>query len=149
MTSDMSSLWRAPCRIRRGWMVASFSINADSSKRAPISRPKNLPEQNGRWPGLLTCSKPVCPECLPSATFAPVTSNALRRRSAKARSPFHSCTRFCRNSFLFRRNLAIPEAIDQVVVDHADRLHMRVDDCGTDEAESAALEVLAEGIGLG
>ena len=46
-------------------------------------------------------------------------------------------------------NFPISEAVDEVIVHHADCLHVRVDDGGTDEAESAALEILAERVGLG
>ena len=35
-----------------------------------------------------------------------------------------------------------------MVVDHAGRLHVRVDDRGADEAEAALLEILAERVGL-
>ena len=45
-------------------------------------------------------------------------------------------------------SLSISETADEVVVHHADRLHMRIDDGRTDEAESAALEILAEGVGF-
>src|SRR5262245_51979847 len=39
------------------------------------------------------------------------------------------------------------EAVDQVVVDHADRLHVRIDDGRADEVETALLEIFAEGVG--
>src|SRR6266581_2733957 len=41
-------------------------------------------------------------------------------------------------------NFSIPETVDQMIVHHADRLHVRINDCGTDEAESASLEILAK-----
>src|SRR5690242_6939424 len=46
-------------------------------------------------------------------------------------------------------NLGIAEAVDQMVVDHADRLHVGVDDRRSDKAEAALLQVLAERVGLG
>ena len=45
-------------------------------------------------------------------------------------------------------SLSISETADEVVVHHADRLHVRIDDGRTDEAESAPLEILAERVGL-
>jgi hypothetical protein len=36
-----------------------------------------------------------------------------------------------------------------MVVDHPDRLHVRVDDGRTDEAKASPLEVLAERVGFG
>ena len=46
-------------------------------------------------------------------------------------------------------NLGIAEAVHQMVVDHADRLHVGVDDRRSDKAEAALLQVLAERVGLG
>src|ERR1700704_1154911 len=46
-------------------------------------------------------------------------------------------------------DLSIAEAIDEVVVHHADRLHVRVNDGRTNETESSTLEVLADCIRLG
>src|ERR1043165_9304619 len=43
----------------------------------------------------------------------------------------------------------MPEAADEMIVDHADGLHVRVDDRGTDEREPTALEILAHGVGNG
>ena len=43
----------------------------------------------------------------------------------------------------------ISEAADEVIVHHADGLHVRVNDGRTDEAESAVLEILAERVGFG
>jgi hypothetical protein len=48
---------------------------------------------------------------------------------------------------LLAANLAAPEAIDGVIVDHADRLHERVADSRPDEPESPGSEVLAERAG--
>ena len=45
-------------------------------------------------------------------------------------------------------SLSISETADEVVVHHADRLHVRIHDGRTDEAESAALEILAERVGF-
>jgi len=44
--------------------------------------------------------------------------------------------------------LAITETIDEVIVYHADGLHMGVHDRRTNETESAMLEVTAECIGF-
>src|SRR5215831_10383248 len=46
------------------------------------------------------------------------------------------------------RELRVPEAIDDVIVDHADSLHVRIDSRGAHETEAAKLEVFAERIGL-
>ena len=43
-----------------------------------------------------------------------------------------------------RPDVTVAETVDQVIVDHADRLHVRVDHCRSDEAEAAALEIAAE-----
>ena len=42
----------------------------------------------------------------------------------------------------------MPEARHQMIVDHADGLHMRVDDRAADEFEAALLEVFAQGVGF-
>src|SRR6185503_1443609 len=44
--------------------------------------------------------------------------------------------------------LRVAKAADQVVVDEARRLHVRVDDRRADELEAAALEILRERVGL-
>src|SRR6202521_2240165 len=41
-------------------------------------------------------------------------------------------------------NLSISETIDEVIVHHADRLHVRINDGRTDEAESPLFEILAK-----
>src|SRR5206468_6920762 len=46
------------------------------------------------------------------------------------------------------RHLTLAETAHEVVIDHADGLHVRVDDGGTDEHEATAFQVLAEGVGL-
>jgi hypothetical protein len=45
-------------------------------------------------------------------------------------------------------NLSISKAIDEVIVHHADCLHVGIEDGGADEAETPALEILAERVGL-
>jgi len=40
--------------------------------------------------------------------------------------------------------MRVPEAIDDVVIDHPHRLHERVDDRRSHEAESAPAQLLAE-----
>src|SRR5436309_3100735 len=45
-------------------------------------------------------------------------------------------------------DLTLAEAAHEVVIDHADGLHVRVDDGGPHEPEATAFQVLAEGIGL-
>ena len=45
-------------------------------------------------------------------------------------------------------SLLVSETGDEVVIHHADRLHVRIHDGRTDEAESAPLEILAERVGL-
>jgi hypothetical protein len=42
----------------------------------------------------------------------------------------------------------VSEAVDEVIVHHSDSLHVCVYDRGTHEAQSAALQVLAEGVGF-
>lgn len=45
-------------------------------------------------------------------------------------------------------NLSVSETVDDVIVHHADCLHVRVNDGRTDEAEPAAFEILAERVGF-
>src|SRR5207247_7738733 len=45
-------------------------------------------------------------------------------------------------------HLTLAETTHDVVIDHADGLHVRVDDGGTDESEATAYQVLTEGVGL-
>ena len=45
-------------------------------------------------------------------------------------------------------NLAITETIDEVIIYHSDGLHVGINNRGTNETESALLEVLAECIGF-
>src|SRR5579862_3375301 len=45
-------------------------------------------------------------------------------------------------------HFTISEAVDSVVVDHADSLHMCVNDRGADESESPRFEILAQRVGL-
>src|SRR5215472_11319023 len=51
--------------------------------------------------------------------------------------------------FRERSDLLVAEAVGHVVVDHSDRLHKRINDSGTDEAEAAFFQVLAQRIGFG
>ena len=53
--------------------------------------------------------------------------------------PFHSAL----------SELAIPEAVDEVIVDHADGLHVCVEDRRANEVEAALPEFFAEGVGFG
>src|SRR5258708_5389204 len=48
-----------------------------------------------------------------------------------------------------RRELPITETIDEVIVYHSNRLHVRINDRGADEAESPVFEVLTECDGFG
>src|SRR5882672_5922751 len=48
-----------------------------------------------------------------------------------------------------RSDLPIAETIDDVIVHHSNRLHVRIDDRRADEAESPVLEVFAECVGFG
>src|SRR3989442_11726911 len=41
------------------------------------------------------------------------------------------------------------KAVDQMVIDHPDRLHVRIDDRRTHEGEATALQIVAHGVGLG
>src|SRR5260370_17488713 len=46
-------------------------------------------------------------------------------------------------------DLAMSKAVDQMVIDHPDRLHVRIDDRRTHEGEATALQIVAQGGGLG
>src|SRR5882672_6831342 len=54
-----------------------------------------------------------------------------------------------KSSLLILSDLPITKTIDEVIVYHSNRLHVRIDDRRADEAESPVLEVLAECVGLG
>src|SRR5271169_3685338 len=43
----------------------------------------------------------------------------------------------------------MPKAVDDVIVDHADGLHVRIDDRRANKGEAAAFQVLAHRVGLG
>src|SRR5258706_50919 len=45
-------------------------------------------------------------------------------------------------------HVTISETVNQMIVHHTDRLHVRVNHGGSDEAESATLQVFAERVGL-
>jgi hypothetical protein len=77
--------------------------------------------------------------------FQPSVDQRLVRELATA--CFLACSRRWKNS-LEPLSLSISEAADEVVVHHADRLHVRIHDGRTDEAESALLEILAERVGF-
>src|SRR5882762_4761575 len=53
-----------------------------------------------------------------------------------------------RSSPLILTDLPITETIDEVIVYHSNRLHVRINDRRADEAESPMLEILAECLGL-
>ena len=44
--------------------------------------------------------------------------------------------------------MLVPKASHQMIVDHADGLHVRVHDRAADKLEAALLEVFAEGVGF-
>ena len=44
-------------------------------------------------------------------------------------------------------NLLVPEAADEMIVDHPGRLHMSIDDSRADEVEATLLHVFAQTIG--
>src|SRR5436189_4096624 len=73
----------------------------------------------------------------------------MRRRTAAALEGF-PCSRY---SCLCRRpepaHLSISITVDYVIVDHADRLHVCVDDRRSNKAETAALEFAAERVRFG
>src|ERR1700688_3836428 len=54
-----------------------------------------------------------------------------------------------RSSLLILPDLPVTETIDEVIVYHSNRLHVRINDRRADEAESPVLEVLAECVGFG
>src|SRR5258706_15812375 len=70
----------------------------------------------------------------------------MRRRTAAPLARFRRSRRLLAAE---PANVAVSETVDQVIVDHADRLHVRVDHCRSDEAEPAALEIAAECVRLG
>src|SRR5712691_8413739 len=45
-------------------------------------------------------------------------------------------------------NLSISKTVDEVIVHHADRLHVRINDGRTNEAESPVFEILAKRVGF-
>ena len=45
-------------------------------------------------------------------------------------------------------NLSISETVGEVIVHHTDRLHVRINDGRTSEAESPVFEILAKGVRL-
>src|SRR5579875_3651762 len=67
----------------------------------------------------------------------------------RSRRLFRWRCRRTRRCCLTPGELAEAEAGGEVVVDHADGLHVGVQDGGPDEGEATALEVFAEGVGLG
>ncbi len=44
--------------------------------------------------------------------------------------------------------LSVPKTVEKVIVHHADRLHIRINDGRTDEAESPVLEILTQHVGF-
>ena len=54
-----------------------------------------------------------------------------------------------KSSPLILSDLPITKTIDEVIVHHSDRLHVRINDRRADEAKSPVLEVLAECVGFG
>jgi hypothetical protein len=46
------------------------------------------------------------------------------------------------------RDLRVTETIDDVVIYHPDRLHVRIHNCRSDETESPVFEILAECLGF-
>src|SRR5882762_6634005 len=73
----------------------------------------------------------------------------MRRRTAAALEGF-PCSRY---SYLYQRpepaHVSISVTVDYVIVNHADRLHVCVDDRRSNEAETAALEIAAECVRFG
>jgi len=53
---------------------------------------------------------------------------------------FHLVPRFSSET----TNVLVSKTINEVIVDHPDRLHIRIDDGGADETEATAFEILAE-----
>jgi hypothetical protein len=54
-----------------------------------------------------------------------------------------------RSTLLTLPDLPITKTIDEVIVYHSNRLHVRINDRRADEAEPPVLEVLAECVGFG
>src|SRR6476646_4931700 len=73
----------------------------------------------------------------------------MQRRTAAALERF-PCSPYL---YLCRRpepaHFSISITVDYVIVDHADRLHVCVDDRRSNEAETAALEIAAECVRFG
>jgi Pyridine nucleotide-disulphide oxidoreductase len=65
-------------------------------KTGPTCLARSLMRRGGRSRGPPFCSRPADRASSLWVTCAPATSSVSRRRSAKARSPLHSCTKCCR-----------------------------------------------------
>src|SRR5262249_13329030 len=87
---------------------------------------KHLEEEMGTA-DILSCHSPAVKSLPNSAACTSLHVGTRRRRCGKFR---------------------VAEASDKVVVDHADGLHEGVTDCGADEREAAAAQILAHGVGL-
>jgi hypothetical protein len=73
----------------------------------------------------------------------------VRERLSLLRQPALSKTRGrVIRSYAEPPHITISETVNQMIVHHADRLHVRVNHRGSDEAESATNEVFAERVGL-
>src|SRR6476661_7771923 len=86
---------------------------------------------------------PLASAVAKSALHAPVAQLDRALPSEGRGHRFESCRVRQPLGFL---NFPISKAIDQMVVDHADRLHVGVNHRRSDEAESALLQILAESV---
>src|SRR5262249_57026659 len=118
--------------------------------RAPAGLPR--PPAGGRgplaFPSGCTCSGSRGSRARPSPRASRFAASFTRPCSAAFDAPGSRHTRVRSD----RRNeplqLPVTETVHEVVVDHADRLHVGVDDRRADEAEAPALQVLAERVGF-
>src|SRR6476660_7995162 len=72
----------------------------------------------------------------------------MRRRTAAALERFR-CSPYSRLWRPEPADVSISVTVDYVIVNHADRLHVCVDDRRSNEAETAALEIAAERVRFG
>src|SRR5260370_1355118 len=86
---------------------------------------------------------PSSPVMTPSSRVMTPSSRVMKISSAVMTADM-TCRSSRGSTIAIRRDFAIAEAAGQVIVDHADRLHVRIDDRRADEAEPSALQIPAE-----
>ena len=80
------------------WLQGCVALDAHGFiKTGADLSPEDLPPRVGRWPGLPTSLKRVCPACSRSATSGAAISSVWRRRWGRARLPSPSYIRCSMN----------------------------------------------------